>query len=179
MLKINIGMHQRYIPRWRRVKWKNMNYPSPHYTFDKRPGNIDIEYDLTSMEPFPFKDNEVDLYYCSHTFEHIPFYCAQYAANEIYRTLKPGGYVRLITPRIDKDTTENYGKPYDHNDNGRHISYYTEEILVLMLKEAGFKDAYESKPQESKCEEMRGELFDNMIYPEDKPSISAHAEARK
>ncbi len=60
----------------------------------------DIKYDLNSKELMPFEDNSVDNYYTSHTLEHIDTFIVPFVMSEIYRTLKPGGKIRIVVPDI-------------------------------------------------------------------------------
>jgi len=64
--------------------------PSPH-----------IFYDLMSLQPLPLPDGRAELVYCSHTLEHVTDDAVRNALREIYRVLRPGGVVRLVTPDID------------------------------------------------------------------------------
>jgi predicted SAM-dependent methyltransferase len=94
-LMVNIG--GRYFLR---RHWRVLDFPSQHYRFMK--GAVDYEYDLTSAEPFPFKNDSVFLIYSSHTLEHIPQEHCQFIFSEIFRVLKKGGGVRLTMPDFDK-----------------------------------------------------------------------------
>ena len=48
--------------------------------------------------PFPLKDNEVDIVFASNVIEHL--YSTQLFIREVYRVLKPGGYLVLDTPNL-------------------------------------------------------------------------------
>ena len=65
---------------------------------DIRP--CDYVYDLNSGKPFPFKNSEVDNYYTSMTLESVWMDKIQFVFKEIYRTLKPGGIIRVIVPDV-------------------------------------------------------------------------------
>jgi SAM-dependent methyltransferase len=80
--------------------WKVLDHPTKWYTY--KPKAIDVDFDLTSKKPLPFKDNSVYLYYSAHVFEHIPDEFCQDILNEIYRTLKKGGAIRIMLPDFDK-----------------------------------------------------------------------------
>jgi len=82
-----------------RRHWKVMDYVSPHYQYTR--GCIDYPCDLTSLEQFPLDDNTVSFFYSAHTIEHIPQEFCQHIFNEIYRCLKPGGVLRIVTPDFD------------------------------------------------------------------------------
>ena len=83
-----------------RPHWKVMDYISPFYSYSQR--YIEIDYNLFTQTPFPFADDCVTFFYSAHTFEHIPQEYCQNALNEIYRTLKPGGAVRINVPDYDQ-----------------------------------------------------------------------------
>ena len=82
-----------------RSHWKVMDYSSPYYPYYRR--FIDYNVDLCSDLCFPFEDNSVTFFYSAHTFEHIPQEFCPHIFTEIYRTLKPGGAVRLTMPDYD------------------------------------------------------------------------------
>jgi len=87
-IMINIGAGEFYLRHWR-----NLDYRTSYYNY--RDGLIDYFHDLKSPRPFPFRDNQVYLFYSSHTLEHIPQKFCQHIFDEIYRCLKPQGAVRL------------------------------------------------------------------------------------
>lgn len=64
---------------------------------------VDIVHNLMEY-PWPFKDNSVYEFYCSHFVEHIPIQLADgsYGLNkfmeEVYRCLMPGGTITIVAP---------------------------------------------------------------------------------
>ena len=64
-------------------------------------GSNVIHYDLNSGEHFPLNDNSVNNYYTSHTLEHVDFFWLSHVFNEIYRTLKPSGKIRIVVPDFE------------------------------------------------------------------------------
>jgi predicted SAM-dependent methyltransferase len=133
------------------------------HTMDSHSG-ADVQYDLNCKTPMPLKDNSVDNYYCSHTLEHVKPENVLYALQEMKRTLKPGGKLRIIVPDIRigiKKYMENNikgSKPYrpDHfpktslgclmawfytdklkHANG-HEMVFDKETLYYYLEQAGF-----------------------------------------
>jgi predicted SAM-dependent methyltransferase len=52
--------------------------------------------------PWAFADNSVDVVYASHLFEHLKADSARLFLREAYRTLKPGGVLRLVMPDLYK-----------------------------------------------------------------------------
>ncbi len=57
---------------------------------------VDIVHDV--REGLPFKDNEIDAFYCSHFLEHLTGEEAIECMCEFYRCLKPGGILKIIVP---------------------------------------------------------------------------------
>ena len=92
-MNINIGGYKGFKKYSDRIKseWK---------TFDVEP-RADYVYDINSGLAFPFKDNEVDVYYASMIFEHIMPFRLNFVLSEIFRTLKPQGLIRIVVPDIE------------------------------------------------------------------------------
>ena len=59
---------------------------------------FDVNHDLSSSSPFPFKDSTFDCIYSSHTLEHLTLSSVTHVLNEAYRILKPGGIIRIVVP---------------------------------------------------------------------------------
>ncbi len=49
-----------------------------------------------------YADNTVDIVYASHLFEHLSSAAAKLFLSESYRSLKPGGVIRLVVPDLYK-----------------------------------------------------------------------------
>lgn len=86
--------------------------------------NVDIVADLNKK--IPLEDNKFDTAICISVLEHLLE--PQNALNEIYRILKPGGYLLLSTPWI----YPYHGEPNDY-------FRYSKDCLEYLLKKAGFK----------------------------------------
>ncbi len=82
-----------------RRHWKVMEYETKWYRYS--PGVIDYNHNLASEDHFPLKDDSVQIFYLSHTIEHIPQRYCQHLFNELYRCLKTGGVVRFTNPDFD------------------------------------------------------------------------------
>jgi len=68
------------------------------YNVDCFYGNqVDIVSNLNNI--FPFKDNSIDILYCSHLLEHLPDKIR--SMNELGRILKTNGYAIILLPHID------------------------------------------------------------------------------
>jgi predicted SAM-dependent methyltransferase len=92
---LNIGAGEFYHPYWH-----NLDNPNEYYANSQKKG-IDIQYDLTSHMPLPFRDNSLKVVYTSHVIEHINDNDVDYIFQEVYRCLRPGGYFRITCPDID------------------------------------------------------------------------------
>ena len=143
-MNINIGAGW-----WHKEGWLNLNYRSPHYDkygveqFEKF---TDIEYNLISGEPLPFKNDSIDKFYCSMVFEHLPNKYVQHTLDECYRCLKDGGSFLVVVPIPIHDIRQfirrlnmlQWGFSYNHAENGRHINFFTFGKLRKMFRNAGF-----------------------------------------
>lgn len=111
--------------------WKVMDYVSPYYPFARQ--YIDYDIDLFSQPRLPLEDNAVAFYYSAHTLEHIPQEYCQNVFNEIYRTLKPGGAVRINVPDYDqiRDAADRGDAAYFYKQVGRGLSF--EEAVIEQI----------------------------------------------
>lgn len=55
-------------------------------------------YNINSGKKIKLKDNSVDNYYLSMVLEHVDPSLTVFLLNELYRTLKPRGLIRIIVP---------------------------------------------------------------------------------
>lgn len=94
MLNVNLGGFKGFtkFSEEIRANWK---------TLDVDP-KADYVHDLNFLDPLPFEDNTVDNYYASMILEHVLPKYQTYVFNEIYRTLKPGGRIRIVVPDFKK-----------------------------------------------------------------------------
>lgn len=71
-----------------------------------------VEYDDSNFiymnlnKKWKFKDNTVDIVYASHLFEHLTLQSADLFLKEAYRTLKPGGILRIVVPDLYQISTK-------------------------------------------------------------------------
>lgn len=85
--KLHIGAGYRSIEGWLNT---DFNYTE----------NSDV-YFLDATKPFPFTNSQFEYVYSEHMIEHISRDGALSMLREIYRVLKPGGYLRLVTPDLN------------------------------------------------------------------------------
>lgn len=64
---------------------------------------MDITHDLLEMEPLPIETETAEIIQSQYAIEHITTSAAKYFLKEVYRTLKPGGVFKVVTPNIELD----------------------------------------------------------------------------
>lgn len=122
--------------------------------------NIDIEpstkpdliHDIRKA-PLPYEDNSVEDVLCLHNIEHIELKFWPVLFQEFHRVLSPEGTLTMAYPEFEvcaKNFVENkqghkefwrrtlYGRQKYPGDY--HITPVISQDLVLLLKDAGFKD---------------------------------------
>jgi predicted SAM-dependent methyltransferase len=67
--------------------------------------NTDIEPEageayLDATKPFPIPDGALSIIFSEHVFEHLSYRDGLAMLGESYRTLKPGGKIRIATPNV-------------------------------------------------------------------------------
>ncbi|HLE49550.1 MAG TPA: methyltransferase domain-containing protein [Patescibacteria group bacterium] len=105
---------------------------------------LDITQGDDLEKPFKIKSAAVDLVLALEIIEHL-FDTDQFLS-EIYRVLKPGGYLILSTPNLASLTNRlkllvgGYPHYLEYSRAGAgHIHLYTPAILTSQLQTAGFK----------------------------------------
>ena len=81
--------------------WTNIDYENDWYFQHRKNNRKAIQYDLHSLNPIPIDANSAEIFYTSHTIEHISDEAAQFVFDEVYRILKNGAVFRLTTPNIE------------------------------------------------------------------------------
>lgn len=85
---------------------------------------VDLVFDITSG-PWPFKDNSVEEFHCSHVLEHLTNLGGKWERvrffNELHRVLKPGGKGQLIIPHWA--SMRYYGDP-THKEPFSEFGFY-------------------------------------------------------
>lgn len=72
-----------------------------------------------------YQDNSVDVVYASHLFEHLSLKSAKLFLGEAFRTLRPGGVIRIVVPDLYK-IVKKYIDCYENNleqDTTRYIMW--------------------------------------------------------
>ena len=86
---------------FRHPYWTNIDKASSWYAAQQRADMID--FDLMSRGPLPLPDAKAEVFYTSHTIEHIDDEAAANLFGEVRRCLRPGGVLRVTCPNIDLD----------------------------------------------------------------------------
>jgi predicted SAM-dependent methyltransferase len=76
------------------------NRPDGWLNVDIAPRREDVYLDATNMEAIP--SESFDAVLCEHMIEHVGCLEGQDVMRSIYRILKPGGVVRIVTPNLNK-----------------------------------------------------------------------------
>ena len=92
------------------------------------------DQDVTKVLQFP--DSTVDIVFCEHVIEHVPFKSGVFFLQESFRILKPGGVCRILCPMLDRlmaaDFSDADGREYLRNSVLPHFGP-EQELLVDTL----------------------------------------------
>ena len=66
--------------------------------------------------PLPWNSNSVDVVYSSHTLEHLSKDDGEHLLAECYRTLKPGGIIRIVVPDLKRFVEQYLGGEFSSRD---------------------------------------------------------------
>ncbi len=125
----------------------------------------------------PFRTGTLERIYSEHVLEHVPYASAVFFLREAYRTLRPGGVIRIAMPDLD-DLIDGYQKDWRRFDWVNwpahrfiktraeminiafrwwgHQHLYNQEELERALREAGFWHYSFRQPGESDYPDLRG-----------------------
>lgn len=151
---INLGSgHTRYLG------WTNLDFSGGQKHIENC--YIDINHDLTTLKPLPFKSNSVECVYCSHVFEHLEPNVVLFICNEVYRILKDHGIFRINQVDPNNENKKHIGnkKKYQHNTNLFHMSQWDKKELKKILFDIGFHFVYITEPCKSETKKMRKKHF--------------------
>ena len=131
----------------------------------------------------PFRDNFVEAYFAGHVLEHLYIFETRHALSEIYRTLVPGGFVRLVLPDLelglklfDTQRPETFLRFLFENETpglkkNQHRWMFTSPYLESLLRAAGFQAIWHCRYRES-----RYPAFEPL---DSRPKESLYIEAQK
>jgi SAM-dependent methyltransferase len=90
------------------------------------------------MEDASYPDNYFDVIYMRHMIEHLAN--PRVALREVYRTLKPGGLLRIECPNIDSISEKIFKRNYyGFWPLPRHIHMFSPKTLPSFLESEGFE----------------------------------------
>jgi len=111
------------------------------------------------LDPLPFRDSSVELFYSFHVIEHLPDAYLPQHFKDMYRCLKPGGGVRVGGPDVGNacrkylegdldwfsdfpDRRESIGGRFTNFVfcQGEHLTALSHSYLRELAQEAGFTD---------------------------------------
>lgn len=103
-----------------------------------------VQYDSSNLvymnlnKNWNYLSNSVDIVYASHLFEHLTLKSADLFLEEAYRTLKPGGVIRIVVPDLYK-ISKKYISEYE---NDTYSNTTTEFIMwaINMHREGQYGD---------------------------------------
>lgn len=142
-IKLHLGGGNKFIPGFTHIDLADF----PH-----------LDYKMHDIRNLPmYKDNSVDLIYCSHALQYFDREMAKIALQEWYRILEKGGILRLAVPDFEAITLVylKYGKDLAHRGIlgplygkilvGKHIYHkttYDFESLKDLLESVKFKNVH-------------------------------------
>jgi SAM-dependent methyltransferase len=121
----NIGGGDFYHPNW-----TNIDFNSDWYKWEQRSGFIN--HNLLEKTTLPLNDNYAEVFYTSHTIEHIQNHHAEFLFKEIYRSLKPNGFFRVVCPNIWLDYTSFLNKDFHYYKS--YINHYNDKEKAVLIK---------------------------------------------
>jgi predicted SAM-dependent methyltransferase len=89
---------------------------------------------MDATKEFPFADEMFDYIYSGHLLEHVSYRCGLSMLRECYRTLKPGGVLRITTP--DTDTLMRWLEAPTETDN-EYFQYQHEQDPIGVAEPDG------------------------------------------
>lgn len=113
-------------------------------TYAREEFSIDVE--TKSLEKLQFPQDYFDVVTLWQVLEHLPYPLR--TLKEVYRILKPGGVVVVLTPNIEGIPAKVFRRKW-WNLRRQHINQFSSRTLIAILENAGFKDASAASYRES------------------------------
>ncbi len=120
----------------KRLGWKEaegIEVSDYAYQFAK---DRDLDVRLGTLNGNFYKPNTFDVVTYQDVIEHIPDPVNE--LKKIYKILKPGGIVFLVTPDIEGIWSRLLGPLWYHYKPYEHLTYFSQKNISRALKEAGF-----------------------------------------
>lgn len=83
------------------------------------------------------KDVACDVLALQHVIEHVPD--PQKMLNDLYKVIKPGGVLYIVTPNYMSSGRKMFGKYWRGYDAPRHLNIFNDKNLEKMLTKSGFR----------------------------------------
>lgn len=93
---------------------------------------------IGTLKDAKYPSNYFDVVTLQDVIEHVEDPVSE--MKEIYRILKPGGYVFLVTPDIGGLWLKLLGHLWYHYKPGEHIMYFSQNTLRKALEDSGYKN---------------------------------------
>jgi len=88
-----------------------------------------VQYDSSNIvymnlnKKWRYADNSIDIVYASHLFEHLSLKATAIFLKEAYRTLKPGGVMRIVVPDLFQ-ISKKYINEYEKLDSNQDTTIF-------------------------------------------------------
>jgi len=163
---LNLGCGSRHLDGW-----VNADFYRLHNLIWNRKSLPNWMLDLT--KPLKCNSDYWDGVLLEHTNEHLSYTQNLLLFKEVFRTLKPGGVLRVIVPDLDRDLQWNEVRSQEPKmaryyslaeavsnltQNHLHIAVWNFDLLVEVLKEAGFSDVNRSEYGNTYLPEMNVDM---------------------
>jgi predicted SAM-dependent methyltransferase len=150
-------------------------------------------YQMDATKRFPFRDAQFQFVFTEHMIEHLPYASGKLMLGECFRTMRPGGRIRIVTPNLAvlvglyDPSRSKLATSYIEHMNGTfathaprhsasfvintffrewgHQFIYDDESLSALMREVGFEDIRRQELGMSEHAEFRS-LENQERYPE-------------
>lgn len=122
----------------KKLGWKNVYGVelSAYAATESRKRGLNIKTGNLKSAKFP--SNYFDVVTLQDVIEHVSD--PKKEMLEIYRVLKPGGFVFIVTPDVSGIWSKILGHLWYHYKPGEHIMYFSQKSLAKVISDAGFKN---------------------------------------
>lgn len=158
--KIHYGCGNHVLKDWLNVDGFDGSYAYENIESDKRA----YIYPLNIADPHPFPSEQFQFGYSEHMLEHLSQADSIIFLSEAFRTLKPGGIMRLCFPGFRGVLFRHYrssdfegaiqGKEEAYT-NWQHVHFYCFESLQLVAEHIGFSRVEEVEHGKSDHPELK------------------------
>jgi len=122
----------------KKLGWKNVYGVELSEFAAKESQNRGLNIKTGTLREAKYPSNYFDVVTLQDVIEHVKDPTLE--MKEIYRILKPGGYVFLVTPDIGGLWFKLLGSLWYHFKPGEHIMYFSQSTLGRIMKDSYFKN---------------------------------------